>query len=53
MGIIVRARKIGNSLYLNLPNGVQKHFKIKHGDYFELEQDMLLPDLYSLKRMNY
>jgi len=48
---VVIARKKGNSLYICLPAILRHKAGIKDGDVFELTKDMLLPDLYTLRKL--
>ena len=48
---VVIARKKGNSLYICLPAVIRRRAGIKNGDVFEITKDMLLPDLYTLRKL--
>ena len=48
---VVTARKQGNSIYICLPAVLRHKAGIKDGDVFELTKDMLLPDLYTLRKL--
>lgn len=48
---IVTARKNGNTIYISIPAPVCRKSGVKHGDVFELTQDVILPDMLTLKKI--
>lgn len=48
---IVTARKNGNTVYICIPAIVCRKSGVKHGDIFELTQDVILPDILTLKKI--
>lgn len=48
----VTARKIGNTIYVCIPAVVCRKANVKNGDVFELSRDVLLPDIFTLKRLD-
>lgn len=46
MAFVLKVSRVGNSLCLILPISLCRSERIKHGDYFKIEKDLLLPTFY-------
>mgnify|MGYP001591082947 CR=1 FL=1 len=51
MAFIIRVIKLNNTLYIRIPAYFRRYNKIKHGDFFQLDGDVMLPDHYTLKKI--
>jgi len=51
MAVILSVRKIGNCLYMSLPKNICKKEHISHGDFFELESDVITKNTYNLRKI--
>ena len=49
---ITRVRKQGNSLYLCIPALFAARGNIRHGDNFRIVKDALLPNVYTLEKLD-
>ena len=51
MSFIVRVIKLNSTLYIRVPAYFNRYKKIRQGDFFQLDGDVMLPDYYTLKKI--